>query len=127
MAQYGKADYWEARYTKDPDPFDWYQSYASSPAMRDLIRRSVPSSGTILVPGCGSSRLSEDMLTDGYVNGIVSVDQSLTVINALEDRLKGQPSLQCTWWRRFAPARGPPAPLSQPSTAPSPLRAQSEL
>ena len=41
MAQYGKAEYWEARYSKDPEPFDWYQSYSSSPALRDIIRKSV--------------------------------------------------------------------------------------
>ena len=84
-------------------PFDWYQSYSSSPALRDIIRKSVPPSAQILVPGCGSSRLSEDMLNDGYVNGIVSVDQSRTVIGAMEDRAKGQPSLQC--------ALIPPRPL----------------
>lgn len=25
MAQYGKASYWDDRYTKDPEIFDWYQ------------------------------------------------------------------------------------------------------
>lgn len=25
MAQYGKASYWDERYTKDVDTFDWYQ------------------------------------------------------------------------------------------------------
>lgn len=120
MAQYGKAEYWESRYSKDPDPFDWYQSYSSSPALRDIIRKSVyvfllpasvgsptpllppdptrarrPPAATILIPGCGSSRMTEEMLADGFVNGIVSVDQSRAIIQALEDRAKGQPSLQC--------------------------------
>jgi len=27
MSQYGKVEYWEDRYTKDPEPFDWYQRY----------------------------------------------------------------------------------------------------
>jgi hypothetical protein len=39
--------------------------------------------------------LTEEMLADGYANGIVSVDLARSVIGALEDRAKGQPSLQC--------------------------------
>jgi hypothetical protein len=54
-----------------------------------------PPAATILIPGCGSSRMTEEMLADGFVNGIVSVDQSHAIIQALEDRAKGQPSLQC--------------------------------
>ena len=28
MAQFGKAEYWEDRYQKDKESFDWYQHYA---------------------------------------------------------------------------------------------------
>ena len=28
MAQYGKAEYWEDRYQKDKEPFDWYQRWS---------------------------------------------------------------------------------------------------
>lgn len=34
MAQYGKAEYWEERYSRDVEPFDWYQRYF---ALRDII------------------------------------------------------------------------------------------
>ena len=34
MAQYGKTSYWDERYTKDPEPFDWYQRYSG---IRDLV------------------------------------------------------------------------------------------
>ena len=34
MAQYGKTAYWDERYTKDPEPFDWYQRYSG---IRDLV------------------------------------------------------------------------------------------
>ena len=36
MAQYGKVAYWDERYTKDPEPFDWYQRYSG---IRDLINQ----------------------------------------------------------------------------------------
>ena len=34
MAQYGKTTYWDERYTKDPEPFDWYQRYSG---IKDLL------------------------------------------------------------------------------------------
>ena len=36
MAQYGKVAYWDVRYTKDPEPFDWYQRYSG---IRDLVNQ----------------------------------------------------------------------------------------
>ena len=38
MAQYGKASYWDERYTKDPEPFDWYQRYSG---IKDLLAQYV--------------------------------------------------------------------------------------
>ena len=38
MAQYGKTNYWDERYTKDPEPFDWYQRYSG---VRDLINQVI--------------------------------------------------------------------------------------
>lgn len=85
----------ETRYTKDPDPFDWYQRYSSAPALRDLIRKNVPLTSTILVPGCGTSRLTEDLAEDGYSGSIASVDLSRTAVDATAERMKGQPTLSC--------------------------------
>ncbi len=94
MAQYGKPEYWEARYAKDPEPFDWYQRY-SNPTLRGIISMHVPKDGAVLVPGCGSSTLSEDMLDDGYTGGIASFDISRAVIDDLADRLKDRKGLTC--------------------------------
>ena len=33
-AQYGKNEYWEDRYGKDKEPFDWYQRYGG---IKDII------------------------------------------------------------------------------------------
>ena len=45
MAQYGKATYWDERYTKDPEPFDWYQRYSG---VKDLIAQYVKKTDHIL-------------------------------------------------------------------------------
>ena len=106
MAQYGTAAYWEGRYAKDSEPFDWLQRY-SSPLLREVITTHVPKAAAVLVPGCGSSTLAEDMVDDGFTGGIASVDISRTVIDDLADRLKSTTSLSCAWGR----ARDVPPPL----------------
>ena len=53
MAQYGKHEYWEDRYQKDKEPFDWYQRYSG---LRDIITQYVKPSDQILNVGAGNSR-----------------------------------------------------------------------
>ncbi len=91
MAQYGKTAYWDERYTKDPEPFDWYQRYSG---IRDLIAQYVKKEDNILVAGCGNSRLSEDMYEDGY-SSIANIDISRVVIDQMIEKYKEKPAL--TW------------------------------
>ena len=44
------------------EPFDWYQRYD---AMRELLRAVVPPTASVLVAGCGNSRLTSEMWRDG--------------------------------------------------------------
>jgi UDP-N-acetylmuramate-alanine ligase len=55
MAQYGKHEYWEDRYQKDKEQFDWYQRYSG---LRDIITQYVKPSDQILNVGAGNSRKS---------------------------------------------------------------------
>lgn len=91
MAQYGKTAYWDERYTKDPEPFDWYQRYSG---VRDLIAQYIKKEDNILVAGCGNSRLSEDLYEDGY-SSIANIDISRVVIDQMTDKYKEKPAL--TW------------------------------
>ena len=63
MAQYGKQEYWEDRYQKDKEPFDWYQRYSG---VKDIITQYVQPSFQILNLGCGNSKMSEEMFEDGF-------------------------------------------------------------
>jgi hypothetical protein len=38
MAQYGKHEYWEDRYQKDKEQFDWYQRYSG---LKDIITQYI--------------------------------------------------------------------------------------
>ena len=58
MAQYGKKDYWEERYARDTEPFDWYQRYSGLAA---ILSEHLAKPHEILVAGCGNSRLPEEL------------------------------------------------------------------
>lgn len=81
MAFYGKVKYWDERYSKDKEPFEWYQRYSS---IRHLLPRSAP---RVLNLGCGNSLVSEEMLRDGYSH-IVNIDYSTVVIEQMKERYK---------------------------------------
>mmetsp|Transcript_44350 Transcript_44350/g.84822 ORF Transcript_44350/g.84822 Transcript_44350/m.84822 type:complete len:328 (+) Transcript_44350:564-1547(+) len=74
-------EYWDARYLRDScGSFDWYQRYSS---LKTLINLHIPDKhARILMIGCGTSNLSEDMVLDGYTN-IVNIDVSTVCINHL--------------------------------------------
>mmetsp|Transcript_12368 Transcript_12368/g.24539 ORF Transcript_12368/g.24539 Transcript_12368/m.24539 type:complete len:209 (+) Transcript_12368:39-665(+) len=91
MAQYGKTSYWDERYTKDPEPFDWYQRYSG---LRDLIAQYIQKDDNILMAGAGNSRLSEEMYDDGYTT-VANVDISRVVIDQMLDKYRDKPTM--TW------------------------------
>ena len=38
MANYGKPEYWDDRYTKDKEQFDWYQRYSG---LKEIINTHI--------------------------------------------------------------------------------------
>ena len=52
MAHFGKFEYWDDRYEKDPEQFDWYQKY---PQLRDILSQYIKKSDMILNVGAGNS------------------------------------------------------------------------
>lgn len=85
----GKTSYWDERYTKDPEPFDWYQRYSG---IQELVQKYVKKDDAVMMAGCGNSRLSEDMFEDGFAN-ISNVDISRVVIDQMGDKYKDKPAL----------------------------------
>lgn len=87
---------------RDPYPFEWYQTYGSlkhlihfdkheQPENReteDVEQISFPPKRDcrVLILGCGTSRLGEDMIKDGWTSEIVNVDFSSTVIGTVKER-----------------------------------------
>ncbi len=84
LAHYGKIEYWEERYTRRPEPFDWYQVYSG---VKDIITQYMSKTDKILNIGCGNSKLSEEMYEDGYED-ITNIDYSTKVITQMEEYYK---------------------------------------
>lgn len=90
MAQYGKGEYWDDRYSRDPEPFDWYQRWAG---LKDIFTQTVKPTHKILNVGAGNSRLSEEMYDDGFQN-IMNIDISSTVVNAMKEKYTDRPTMR---------------------------------
>lgn len=81
---------------REKEPFDWYQRY---PGVKHFFQQSFlskidspfPNRDTtrVLVPGCGNSKMMEDMIEDGFKN-ITNIDYSPVVISQMEERCKGK-------------------------------------
>jgi len=83
---YGKGrEYWDKRYRKDEEQFDWYQRYDT---LKHILNEAVPKSmERILMVGCGNSRMSEHMVEDGYGGkSITNIDISPIVIEQMRSR-----------------------------------------
>ena len=86
LAHYGKLEYWEDRYSKRTEPFDWYQVYTG---IKEIISPLIEKENKILNVGCGNSRMSEEMYEDGYEN-ITNIDFSNKAISQMEDRCRSK-------------------------------------
>ncbi len=78
---YKLKEYWDERFTVE-DNFEWCKSYSD---FKHLMIQHVKKNDRILMLGCGTSRLSEDMYHDGYKN-IVNIDYSPVVIEKMKQR-----------------------------------------
>ncbi|KAJ4457918.1 putative protein kinase domain protein [Paratrimastix pyriformis] len=92
MSQYGRREYWDERYTRDSQPFEWYQKYT---ALKPLLDQAFPDkNGPILMVGCGNSRMTEDMNDDGF-SQIQNIDVSAVVIDAMRKKCESRQKI--TW------------------------------
>merc|ERR1712167_115817 len=88
---YGAVTYWNDRYTKEAEEFEWYQSYDN---MKDKIKAAFPdSNGKILNIGSGSSRLPVSMYLDGYKN-ITSIDFSQACVDMMQGKFADKAELE---------------------------------
>merc|ERR1712196_564014 len=91
MAQYGRPEYWDERYTKDTEPFDWYQRYEG---IKSVLDRYVQPTHKVLMAGAGNSRLSEE-LYDNQIKNITNIDISHVCMEYMN--AKHEDKVEMTW------------------------------
>lgn len=79
---YAEQHYWDARYQMRPQRFEWYESYATYLAARQLYDTFLPKTLPVLQVGVGSSHIQAEMAAAGY-RDITSIDYSPTCIEQL--------------------------------------------
>ena len=85
VADFGSARFYDDFYSDELEPFEWYHPYAM---IRGIIRRYASEEEAILNLGCGNSRMTEDMVEDGYER-ITSVDFSRICIDQMQEKYAG--------------------------------------
>jgi SAM-dependent methyltransferase len=89
-AQYGKVMFWDDRYLRDPEPFEWYYPYKY---FRTIINDNIAKEARILVAGCGNSHMVEDLVLDGFLD-VTALDISRVVIDQMKKRCTDFPEIK---------------------------------
>ncbi len=90
VAQYGRIQFWDERYLQDSEPFEWYHGYDH---YREAILDNIELDKRVMVAGCGTSNMPEDLAIDGYTN-VTGQDISRVAIKMQEVRNKHISSLK---------------------------------
>lgn len=84
VAQYGRVQFWDERYAKETEPFEWYYPYAN---FKEIINDYIKKDAAIFIAGTGSSNLPEDLIKDGYED-VTAGDISRVIMNQLGIRYR---------------------------------------
>ena len=85
---FGTTRYWDERYMRDKEPFDWYARYD---ALEGLIEAQAAGKDVeVLHLGCGTSRLGEALCGAGY-KYVMNIDISRACVIAQLERYASGP------------------------------------
>ncbi|GFE54694.1 TPA methylase, putative [Babesia ovis] len=78
--QYSTLSYWNKRYSKISETYDWYSIW---PSLKTHLPFELESGSNILHIGCGSSRLGQDLYDEG-VRNVKNIDISPVCIDGMK-------------------------------------------
>lgn len=84
-SRFSTTEYWDQRYAKAENSFDWFGTWNSGTALRikPTVEPWLPTQvSSVLNIGCGNSRLAEELYNDGYGN-IMNIDISQVLIDKM--------------------------------------------
>jgi ubiquinone/menaquinone biosynthesis C-methylase UbiE len=87
---YADLQYWQERYSKNLDPFEWYVSWER---LKPLLMPLLDECQTCLHVGCGTSSVGADLLTAG-IERVVNVDFCEIVIESMKKKYSFEPKLE---------------------------------
>jgi EEF1A lysine methyltransferase 4 len=88
-AQYGRIQFWDDRYADESEPFEWYYPYQY---FRQTILDNIALDGHVMIAGCGTSNMLEDMISDGFED-LVACDYSRVCISQMQIRCSDLPEI----------------------------------
>jgi len=84
-------DYWEVRYNETQfEAYDWYLKWLG---LKNILAPVLSTESQVLMVGCGTSSLSDEMYLEGYTN-ITNIDRCDVVINAVAERNQDKASMR---------------------------------
>mmetsp|Transcript_19019 Transcript_19019/g.35675 ORF Transcript_19019/g.35675 Transcript_19019/m.35675 type:complete len:257 (+) Transcript_19019:62-832(+) len=90
--QYGDPSYWSKRYQeKASEPFDWYLKWEH---LKETVSQWLTPESNVLVLGCGTSLIAEQMLGEGFASKITCVDQCEELVDVLREKYKDKEALE---------------------------------
>ncbi|OHT16902.1 endothelin-converting enzyme 2-like protein [Tritrichomonas foetus] len=80
LPEFGKMEYWDDGYKTGEAPAEWFIPYQT---FAKFVRKHVPKDKSVLVIGCGTSSLSNEMYEEGYTQ-MSSMDYSPEAIEEMK-------------------------------------------
>jgi len=87
--QYDDKEYWDLRYERDPESFEWFQPWSR---IKSKVIQYLQKDGQVLNVGCGNSTLPIEMLSD-FNGTITNIDFSSVVINQMKKQYESEKRL----------------------------------
>lgn len=95
LPPYGDANYWETRYTEDPEIFEWYQE---PEAIMPLVKELFNPEGAVLVVGTGTSELAPVIQQNGFEN-VTAIDYVKQPIKIMRKKYAESEGGQSITWK----------------------------
>ena len=77
--EFSSKNYWQEFFSKRKNTFEWY---CDTPLLAGIINKYINQNDNILVPGCGNSKLGEDLFDFGF-SSVVNIDISDVVVKSM--------------------------------------------
>ena len=87
---YNEKSYWNSRYEKETESFEWYNSWVK---LKEHVAQHINGSGTALNLGCGNSNMTSELLLNGF-DKVVGIDFSEVVIGQMRKKYQLEQKLE---------------------------------